>query len=186
MKKITVKEIAALGMLTAVVVVLQLIGAAIRFGTFSVSLVLVPIVIGAILYGAGAGAWLGFVFGVVVLLSGDAAPFLAINVPGTIVTVLAKGICAGLVAGLVNAAFCRKNETLGAVLAAIACPIVNTGLFLIFCRVFFWDTILAWAGDGNVIVFLLVGFVGLNFVFELAFNMLLAPIIVRLIRVIKK
>ena len=186
MKRNSAKEIAALGMLTAVVVVLQLLGAFIRFGTFSISLVLVPIVIGAVLYGCGAGAWLGFVFGMVVLLSGDAAPFLAVTVPGTMITVLTKGICAGIAAGLVNAAVKRKDETLGAVLAALVCPIVNTGIFLIGCRVFFWETIVEWAGNGNAVVFLFVGLVGLNFVFELAFNILLAPIIVHLLRIIRK
>lgn len=180
------KKIAALGMLTAVVIVLQLLGSFIRFGTFSVSLVLVPIVIGAVLYGAGAGAWLGFVFGMVVLLSGDAAPFLAVNLVGTIITVLGKGICAGIAAGLVNKQLDKMNETLGAVLAALVCPIVNTGLFVLACPIFFWNTIVEWAGGGNAIVFLFVGLVGLNFVFELAFNLFLAPVIVRLIKVIRK
>jgi len=85
------QKIVGLGLFTAIVIVLQLMGSFIRFGTFSISLVLVPVVIGAALYGAGAGAWLGFVFGVVVLLSGDAAAFLGVNALGTILTVLVKG-----------------------------------------------------------------------------------------------
>ena len=55
------QKIVGLGLFTAIVIVLQLMGSFIRFGTFSISLVLVPVVIGAALYGAGAGAWLGFV-----------------------------------------------------------------------------------------------------------------------------
>ncbi|MBQ7714736.1 MAG: ECF transporter S component, partial [Clostridia bacterium] len=54
-------KLVQIALITAIVVVLQLIGAVIHFGPFSVSLVLVPIVIGAILYGPLAGAWLGFV-----------------------------------------------------------------------------------------------------------------------------
>ena len=65
------------GILTAVVIVFQFIGASIKFGTFSVSLVLIPIVIGAALCGKGVSTWLGLVFSVVVLLSGDAAAFLS-------------------------------------------------------------------------------------------------------------
>lgn len=95
------RTVVGLGLLTAIVVVLQFVGATIKFGTFSISLVLMPIVIGAALYGVFAGAWLGLVFGVVVLLSGDAATFMAINPFGTIVTVLLKGILAGAVSGLV-------------------------------------------------------------------------------------
>ena len=73
--------------LTAIVIVLQLVGSFIRFGPFSVSLVLIPIVIGAATCGKWIGAWLGLVFGVAVLISGDAAAFLQISIPGTLITV---------------------------------------------------------------------------------------------------
>ena len=94
------QRLTLLGLMTALVVVLQLLGSFIRFGPFAVSLVLIPIVVGAALDGPLAGGWLGFVFGVVVLFT-DAAGFLAISIPGTVLTVLVKGIAAGLVAGLV-------------------------------------------------------------------------------------
>ncbi len=58
------KKIVGIGIFTAIVVVLQLLGSFIRFGTFSISLVLIPIVVGAALYGIGAGAWLGLAFGI--------------------------------------------------------------------------------------------------------------------------
>lgn len=79
---------------------LQFVGSAIRFGPFSVSLVLIPIVLGAALYGWGMGCWLGLVFGAVVLLPGDAGLFLAADPGGAIVTVLSKGIACGAAAGL--------------------------------------------------------------------------------------
>ena len=69
------RQLAGMAIFTAIVVVLQLLGTFVRFGPFSISLVLVPIVIGAALYGAKAGAWLGFVFGVVVCAL-DAGAFL--------------------------------------------------------------------------------------------------------------
>ena len=78
---------------------LQFVGSAIRFGPFSISLVLIPIVLGAALYGWGMGCWLGLVFGAVVLLSGDAGLFLAADPGGAIVTVLSKGIACGAAAG---------------------------------------------------------------------------------------
>ena len=80
-----VRKLTLAAMLTAVVVVLALLGTAIKFGTFNVNLALVPIVIGAALLGVGYGAWFGLVNAAVILLSGDAAPFLAVNVFGTIV-----------------------------------------------------------------------------------------------------
>jgi uncharacterized membrane protein len=74
-KKLNVFNLTLLGILTAIVIVLQAIGATIKFGPFSITLVLLPIVIGAALIHPLAGGWLGFVFSIVVLLT-DAAPFL--------------------------------------------------------------------------------------------------------------
>ncbi len=68
---------------TAIVAVLQFAGAFIRFGTFSISLVLMPIVVGAAMFGVMSGAWLGFVFGAVVLFLGVAPPGFAVIVWGT-------------------------------------------------------------------------------------------------------
>lgn len=173
-------------LLTAIVVVLQLVGGAIKVGTFSISLVLMPIVVGAALFGIWSGAWLGFVFGVMVMATGDAALFLAVNVPGTIITVLAKGILAGLAAGAVYKLLEKKNKYVATLLASIASPVVNTGVFLIGCAVFFLDTIKSWAGDGPVFQYMIVGLVGVNFILELAINLVLNPVIVRIVDIGKK
>lgn len=177
------------GILTAIVIVLQFIGASIKFGTFSISLILIPVVLGAALCGPIVSAWLGFVFGVVVLLSGDASLFLAISVPGTIVTVLLKGTFCGLFAGLVFNALKSKNMTLATILAAIVAPVTNTGVFLLGCRIFFFDAVREWGvaeGFESVAKYMLVGFVGFNFLFELLTNVVLCPIVVRIIEATKK
>lgn len=177
-----------MGLLTAIVVVLQAMAIAIRFGVFNITLVLVPIVVGAALYGWKAGAWLGFVFGVVVLFT-DAGAFLAINIPGTIITVLLKGTLAGAAAGFIYSLFSRKNDILGVIGAGIVSPIVNTGIFLLGCLVFFYDTISQWAagaGFENVGAYMVTAFVGLNFVVELAINLVLSSAIVLILKVAKK
>ena len=69
------RRMVGLALFTALVVILKLLGSFIRFGPFSISLVTLPIVVGAVLYGAWGGVWLGLVFGVTVLLSGDAATY---------------------------------------------------------------------------------------------------------------
>ena len=99
MNKQTLRRMVGGGLFAAIIVVLQLIGGGIRFGTFSISLVLVPIVVGTAVYGWQMGGWLGLVFGAAVLLSGDANLFMTINPAGTIATVLIKGIACGLAAG---------------------------------------------------------------------------------------
>lgn len=188
-KKFSTSTIVGIGLLTAIVVVLQFVSMALRFGTFSITLTLVPIVVGAALYGWKTGAWLGLVFGVAVLLTGDAAAFLTINIPGTIATVLVKGAAAGLLAGLVYRLIAKKNQVAAVFVSSITAPIVNTGIFLLGCRLFFYDTVAAWgAGLGfeNTFVYMIVGLVGINFLIELGVNLVLNPAIVMIIKVAKK
>lgn len=190
MHNINIKKLVGTALFTAVVVVLQLLGSFIKFGTFSISLVLIPIVVGAAVYGWRTGAWLGFVFGAAVLISGDAALFFNINPIGTVITVLFKGALAGLASGLVYKALENKNKYLAVFTAAVVCPVVNTGVFLIGSSVFFLDTITEWAQnagfEGAVGSYMVVGLVGLNFVFELVFNLVLSPACVTLIRIGQK
>lgn len=188
-KPVNTHVITGVGIFTAIVIVLQLLGAFIKFGPFSISLTLIPIVVGAALYGPWAGAWLGFVFSMVVLISGDAGAFLVVNVFGTIVTVIAKGTLAGWAAGVVFKALNKTNMWLAAICAAIICPVVNTGLFLVGCKLFFMETITGWGqamGFESVGKYMIYGLVGGNFVFELLTNIVLSPVIVRLIRIGRK
>ena len=170
--------------MTALVIVLQLLGQFIKLGPFSVSLVLVPIVVGAAICDYKIGAWLGFVFGVVVLLSGDAAAFYAINVPGTIITVLLKGTLCGLFAGLTYKLLQKKNKYLAVMVSAVVCPVVNTGVFLIGCKLFFMSAVTAWGaanGFASTVEYMFIGLAGGNFIFELLVNIALAPAILRVI-----
>ena len=187
-KKMSTRTMVVGALLTALVIVLQFMGAAIRFGPFSVSLVLIPIAIGAITCGKAVGTWLGLVFGLVVLASGDAAPFWAVNVPGTIITVLVKGMACGFFAGLVNELLLKvsKNSYVSAIVAALVCPVVNTGVFLLGCLVFFMETVTEWAGGGNVGTYMIVGLVGVNFLFEMAVNIIFAPALSHIIKVVNK
>lgn len=184
------KKLVGLAIFTALVVALQFLGAFIRFGMFSISLVLVPIVIGAAMYGYKAGAWLGFVFGGVVLLSGDAAAFLAVNAWGTVLTVLVKGTLAGLCAGLTYHFLAKKNTYLAVAASAVVCPLVNTGVFLLGCYVFFLETVAGWAvgaGFGNdVAKYMFLGLAGGNFLLELGVNLICASVILRIIKIGKK
>lgn len=184
------KNLVGIGLFTAIVVVLQVLAVGLRaLGLFSISLVLVPIVVGAAVYGWKGGAWLGFAFGVAVLLSGDAAAFLAVDIPGTILTVLLKGTLCGLCAGGVYKLLERRSKFLAVMTAAVVCPLVNTGVFLLGCRLFFFDTITAWgaaAGFQNVGTYMIFGLTGINFLIELGVNLVLAPVVARLISLGKR
>ena len=189
-KQITTQQLVLGAILTAIVVVLQLMGSFIKFGPFSISLVLIPIVNGAATCGAAVGAWLGLMFGFVVLVSGDAAAFLSVNALGTIVTVLLKGTLCGYLAALTYKVLEKKNRLLAVLLSAMVCPLVNTGIFLLGCVVFFYDTIAVWAtqfgfGD-DVVKYMFIGLAGGNFVVEFIVNIVVSPIIVRLLNIKKK
>ena len=196
-RKMSTKTMVTGALLTALVVLLQFVSMAIRTGTFSITLSLVPIVIGAVICGKGMGAWLGFVFGVTVLATGDAAPFMVVNALGTILTVLLKGTACGFVSGLVYEliakAFSKNQKGVSygaAVFSALICPITNTGVFLLGCLAFFMDTLAVW-GEGlgfgnNVGKYMIVGLVGTNFLIEMAVIIVFAPAIVRIIKVASK
>lgn len=185
MKNKALGSMVGVAILSAIVVVLQLLGSFIRFGPASVSLVLVPIVVGAAVYGPGAGAFLGGVFSIVVLLQPDTAFFYGIHFFGTVVTVLVKGIFAGYLAGLVYRLVSQKSQWVAVFLAAMLCPIVNTSCFFIGCRLFFWDA-LAEEGGGDAFYYVITVMIGFNFIAEFLTNMVCSPVVVRVLHALKR
>lgn len=181
MKNSKTKRMVGIALMSAIVVVLQLLGSFIRFGPVSVSLVLIPIVVGAAMYGPSAGAILGGVFGIVVLTQPDTAGFFAISVMGTVITVMGKGILAGWASGVVFRLLSGKHQLLGVILAAIVCPLVNTGLFALGSRLFFWD----WLSELGGAVYLFTVMIGFNFFAELCANVICAPVILRILQAAK-
>ena len=181
-KRFNTRKLTGVALLTAIVVVLQLLGSFIRFGTFSISLVLVPIVVGAALYGAWAGCWLGFVFGIVVVLQPDTVFFMSYNAFATVFVCLLKGAAAGFLSGVVYRALAKKNRYLAVLAAAIVCPVVNSGIFFLGSLLFFIPLIEeAFGAPGQGVKIVLLVMIGGNFLFELLFNIVLSPVIVRLI-----
>ncbi|MBO5411485.1 MAG: ECF transporter S component [Clostridia bacterium] len=187
------RNITGLAVLTALVVVLQMFGGYFKIGTTSLSFVLVPIVLGGVLYGAFAGAFLGFVFGLVVWLYGvtgaDAFTAILFNDHPLITTLLCfgKGIFAGLLGGLTYSLLKRKNEYVGLLTAAAITPIVNTGLFILGALLMSDSLKANFVADGDTVVyFLVIGCAGINFLVELAINLIFAPALSRVIGVVRK
>jgi uncharacterized membrane protein len=178
-----------LALLTALVAVLAYYGGFIKIGGLaSISLTLIPVIIGATLFGPLAGAWLGAVAGVIFFATPDAAFWFGLSLPGTLITVMVKGILSGLCAGLVYKLLVKINQYLAVLVSAVVCTVVNTGIFLIGSLVFFSDTVSAGATAEGISIgmYLIVFFVGLNFVFELIANIVVCPAIVRILNIAKK
>ena len=188
-KSVNTHQLVLLAILSAIVAVLAYYGGFIKIGGFaSISLTLIPVVIGATLCGPLAGALLGGVAGVMFFATPDAAYWLGLSIPGTIITVMVKGILSGLCAGLVFKLLEKFNRYLAVVVSAIICPVVNTGIFLLGSLVFFMDAVSSGAaGEGiSIGMYLIVFFVGLNFVFELITNIAVSPAMVRILDITKK
>ena len=188
-KGMSTEKIVLLSLLTALVAVLSYFGGFIKIGGLaSISLTLVPVVLGAALCGPWAGAWLGGVSGIVFFMTADAAFWMGLSALGTVLTVMVKGIMAGLCAGLVYKLLERYNRYLAIIVSAVIAPIVNTGIFLIGCLIFFVDAVSDMAVTAGMGIggYLIIFFVGLNFVFELIVNVVLSPTLARVIDLAEK
>ena len=173
-KSIDVRKLAYTAILTAIVVVLQLIP--IKIGTFELALSVPVIIIGAALCGIGTGAWLGFVFGAVVLMLPGTAAFLSFSPVGTVLTVLCKGVLSGIVAAFVLLLFEKKNRYFALGFSAVMATVTNTGVFLIGSLLFF---------EANI-AYVVSVFISFNFLIELAINLVLVPTVFRIINIKKR
>lgn len=182
-----------LSVFTALVIVLQCLASFVfpKIGV-SLNLSLIPIVIGSALCNKWAGAWLGFVSSFIILFDPTTVGFMTFNTPATIFLVLFKGTMAGLVAGLIYSILEKKNKYVAVTVAAALAPIVNTGIFFGGCFLFFAPYIqevqaaLVSAGNdvpSNIVLFVIIVFIGINFLIEFGVNLLFVPIISRLINI---
>ncbi len=188
-KRLQTERLVLMALFTALVAVLSYFGGFIKLGGLaSISLTLIPVVLGSALIGPLAGAWLGGVAGVVFFATADAAFWFGLSVPGTIITVLLKGVLSGYLAGLAYKLLEKFNRYLAVLVSAVVCPVVNTGVFLLGCLVFFMDSVSGGAAAEGMSIgaYLIIFFVGLNFVFELLLNVIVSPAILRLINIKKK
>ncbi len=183
------KKLTVISILTAVVVVLQALCTGFKLGPVSITLTLVPIVVGASLYGKGAGAFLGTVFGFMVLVTDSTAAYLMTqNFGATAIICIGKGAAAGFAAGFAYNTFSKKNSLKGVIMSAIISPTVNTGLFIAGMLLFFNSTFNAWAqGEGQTLInYIIVGIVGVNYLVELVTNIILSSAITRIVSLGKK
>lgn len=193
-----VERMVQLALFVALVVVLQIISALIPpvAGLVSITLTLVPVVVGGILLGSASGAFLGFAFGAIVLINcmtgmdpGGNILWNA-NPLFTAIICFGKGIMAGFAPALLYGAISgrepgRAKKFVATVVAALSAPIVNTGLFVAGMFLFFKDTLYAWSGGTDIVIYVLTGLAGVNFLVEFIINTVLSPAIVRIVDVVQ-
>lgn len=144
-----------------------------------ITFLMIPVVLGAVLMGPAAGAFLGGVFGLTSFgtcfgTSAFGAALLAINPVGTFITCVAARVLAGWLCGLCYRALSRSHRPGGAVLwlATLIGPLLNTvffmtGLVLFFYRTDYIQSFVSAMGAANPFVFAVM-FVGLQGLLEAA------------------
>ena len=183
-----VKNLTLLALMTALVAVFQCIGLIIPIGFNVGAFALVPIVIGAAMLGPIAGLWLGFIFGLVVIVTGQAAAFYAFGVVQTVIVVLLKGALAGWVSGLMFKLIEKKNSLAAIITSSVLCPVVNTAVFTLASFTIFFPGIKGWAtGAGkDMISFVFLTLIGANFFVELGICLIFSTVAHRIILIGKK
>lgn len=183
-----VKKMAFIASFAALIVALQFFSNYVSFGPVSITLSLIPIVVGAILFGPSAGLFLGLVNGLIVIVAPSTlALFMPHNAFATVFLCLFKMGFAGWVSGMIFRYVSPKNFILAIILSAISVPIVNTGIFIIGTLVFFMPVIEQFAGEGvNTISYLFLTFIGINFIIEFLVNAGLSPAIISLVKIYDK
>lgn len=184
-----IKRMVGLATLAAIVIVLQLFSNYIQFGPVSITLALIPIVVGAIIYGPKGGFVLGVIHGAIVCTApATIALFMPITVFGTIVVCLLKSGLAGLVSGLLYNLLKNKNKLLAVIIASIVVPIANTGLFSVACFTIFEPLIANFANEAgkNFAAYFFLSFIGYNFIIEFVVNSVLSPTVLRIVELYNK
>ena len=186
-KSLKIKRITGIAVFAALVVVLQLFSNYVQFGPVSITLALIPIVVGSIIYGPLAGFALGAVGGFLVFIAPSTIGlFWDYGVFITFLVCVLKMGLAGMVSGLLYKAFNNKNKKLAVTLSSICVPIINTGLFAIAALLFYKDLLVNLNTKGqNTIAFLFFTFIGFNFLIEFAVNSILSPVVLRLVNMTK-
>lgn len=156
-------------------------------GAFSITLMTVPVALGAACTGIGGGAILGFVFGLTSFLQAfgigfiidpSAAPLFGESPLGYTVTCFVPRIATGLVAGLIFTLFERKNRVnLAAyILTCASVPVLNTALFMSSYILFYSDT-----SFGGAVMTVLLTILTLNFLVELLATTVIGTAVSRVI-----
>ncbi len=194
----TAKYVSYLGVLAALVIALQMLSGFMKIGATTFCLVLVPIVLGGMILGVIAGAILGGLFGLVVIIDAligldPFTLFLLGEQPFfTVLLCLAKGVAAGVVPALIYKLIAKKNTYVASFTAALLAPICNTGVFAVGAFVIM-QPILDFFAAAEVdlsgmspahIVFVVL--IGVNFFVELAINVVLAPAVYTVNNVVTK
>lgn len=189
------KKLTYFSVLTALTIVLQLLGNTVRIGVVTLNFSLIPIVLAAILLGTLYGAGLGAITGLIILFNcgilgadGFTNVLFATDPVVIILVCVLKTAVAGAVSGLLFKVLANRNGLVATFVAAGVVPVINSGLFILGMLLIIPSLRAAGfiAEGANAFAVIVIGFVGLNFVFEFAVNLIVAPALYRVIKIVDR
>ncbi len=194
-KFFTAKNIATLGILVALVVVLQLFASSIPMFGVTLNFSLIPIALASILLGWVGGGIVGFVCGVVVfittaVLGQEKSTALLFQTEPVILTIMciSKTTLAGIFSGLVFKWLKRYNLTMSTVVSSLIIPVVNTGVYLLGIVLMSGSVaefLSLTSFSANVVFIAVFTIIWLNLVLEIAITSIFTPVLHRVIKVLK-
>lgn len=187
------RNIAYLAVLVALLIVLQLFASAIPMFGVTLNFSLIPIVLAGIFFGMWGGGLLGLISGLLTFLTtavmgrepSTAFLFQASPVLLTL-TCIGKTTVAGLAAGFLYRVIAKKSALAASYVAAVVVALLNTGLYLLGI-VFMKDAASQYLGTeatAGAVFIAVFALVWLNFVLETVINVLFAPAICRIEKVV--
>ena len=192
--KITTKTITGTALLTAIELILIVVSNYVKIMAINLNLALVPIALGAMLFGPLSGLFIGLVNGLVTIFAPDTlAFFMPVNPVVTVFLCLLKTGLAGFLCGLIYYPFknakTNGKKIVGSILASISVPLINTLLFTAGCFMFFYGPYSDLArknGYTDTFYFFITLVVGINFIFEFSISLLVSPSINMLVNYYQK
>lgn len=192
-KKISTLTLCELGILFALVIVLQSISS---IGVVTLCLCLVPITLGAMTIDWRGGAILGFTFGVVALFWGIVGKdvftlyLFQANPVMTILICIVKGTLCGIAPALIWKLLKDKNAILASIVTSIITPVVNTGIFALGALLIKKDVMGVANTLGiqfdNFFTLLFGVLITTNFLIELVINIVCSPALCKVTQVVEK
>lgn len=174
-KKFSTQKMVEMALLIAVILILAFtpLGYIKMPMGLEITLIVVPVAVGAVTLGPKAGTVLGAVFGITSFIqcfgmSAFGAMLLGINPVGCAIVCIVPRVLEGLFTGLIFKGLkkTKLHKTVTTTIANLCCPLLNTTMFMALLVAFFYQTsfiqdMVAGLGTTNVFAFILA-FVGVN------------------------
>lgn len=190
-KKFSTTKFVEMALLVAIILLMAFtpIGYIKTFG-LEITLIVVPVTVGAITLGPAAGAVLGAVFGITSFIqcfgmSAFGAMLLSINPAGTFIVCVAARILMGWLTGLIYQGLKKVQpiRKISVFLASLIGPFLNTFFFMTTLVLFFYNTeyiqgMVSTMGVSNPFLFV-IAFVGMQGLIEAVICFVVASVISR-------